>query len=531
MVQNIIITLIWLPQAVYQLLNLVYWLQVKEYRSDRFRSFLKSADGRKKVNLGYVLVKLAATAMLLFFPQALLFYVILLVLGDLTVFGRFFNRKLRKPVMTQRAVRILVTGFAALLISIALLFVAFQENTYLLMEILLLVSPFLGIAWTKPIADKFKRMEVQKAKKILEKIDPLVIGITGSYGKSTTKEFVFQLLKRKYKCEKSTKNENTEFGLARKVINDFSEDTEIFVAEMGAYKKGEIARLSLMAKPKIGVITGIEPQHLDLFGSLDNIKKAKYELISSLPKDGVAIFNASTASTGQLIDWARKQELKKVYTYKLINKKNKKVSTDYSTQIIKKGSNGIEFILQGKTYKTNFTTNLTAVHLIENLTAAIIVARILKVAWSDISYVCRQIETPEGTMKTYEIEGGVFVDDSYNATPKSFEAAVDYLAQFDKRKIFITSGIIELGNKTDEIHAKLGKKLDKVADRVITSNNEVRRILTKNATNKNKFISVEESGEMIGIIEREIKSGNQAVFLVEGRMPEVFIKYLRSKTR
>ncbi len=119
----------------------------------------------------------------------------------------------------------------------------------------------------------------------------IVVGITGSFGKTTTKEILSTILAKKYKVLSPPQSYNTLFAVAQIIKEQLKEDHEIFLVEMGAYRRGEIAELCRMVKPKIGILTGIANQHLERFGTQENIIKAKYDLIESLPPDGLAVFN------------------------------------------------------------------------------------------------------------------------------------------------------------------------------------------------------------------------------------------------
>jgi len=129
-----------------------------------------------------------------------------------------------------------------------------------------------------------------------------VIGITGSYGKSSTKEFLATILSAKYKVCKTSANRNSEIGVAETVLRELKPEHEIFIVEMGAYRTGEIKAICDIVHPTIGVLTAVSEQHLALFGSLEATKKAKYELIEALPENGIAIFNADNRATRELAE-------------------------------------------------------------------------------------------------------------------------------------------------------------------------------------------------------------------------------------
>lgn len=467
----IIILTIWAIQAFRQVLNWTYWLQTKEYRFDRFETLLDSKEGWKSLEIGWLLVKLAAIFTALFFGS---YFVAVIVLSILTL--KFFvetaKRTLRKPVFTLRAVEILGTCFLGILASIAAgYFTGIIATNLAVGEVLILICPVLGIVWTKPLVERNKKAEIAKAKRKLQEVKPLIVAVTGSYGKTTTKEFLYSLLSSRFKTAKTEKNQNTDFGVARRAAG-LEKQTEVFVAEVGAYKRGEIKRVTNFLKPDVAVITGIEPQHLSLFGSLENIKKAKYELVEGLSQDGFAVFNFSNKYCQEMAAWARRDG-KRVYGYALLDK-GEKETADYNARIVKMTPQKITFtISSAKTTKT-ITAPLTGMHFVENLVGAILVAGKLGVSWDQIQERCKDIKPPGKTMSVIKTKSGAtIIDDTYNSTPKAFDAALEYLSLFkNKRKIVVAAGILELGKESKKIHERLGEKMAKIADEVYVTNSD-----------------------------------------------------------
>ncbi len=530
----IVITILWFPQALSQILLWTYWLQVKEYRFDRFRSFAATSDGRKKILLFPVLSKLSLLIAALYMPLVLVLYLLIMLSIDLNTFILAMRHELRKPVFTLRARRIIATICISLFTFLAILF-STQNIIYALFssELLLVFTPFLGIIWTKPLVEKARQREIAKAKEILLNIKPKVIGITGSYGKSTTKEFTATLLENKFITEKTTKNENTDFGIVRKVINDFKKNTEIFVVEMGAYKKGEIAKLSDIVQPSMGMLTGIEPQHIDLFGSLENIKAAKFELIKSLPKNGIALFNISNRDVFDLSEKARKLSTNlTVLTYAL--RKNIKINDHRANatmqSIISESTrDGISFRIYDGEKQRELFAPVHGIHFVENLTGAILLARTVGVSWQEIKKQIVKVKTPPGTMEVQTLNyGAVLIDDSYNVTPSGFMSALEYLEYFKgKKKAVITPGIIELGDESQKVHNKLGKLLKSV-DRVFVTSPETALFIKQGlGSDVQKLKLVEDPEHLVEFTEGLIQNG--FVLLIEGRISQKVMDYLENR--
>ncbi len=517
---------LWLTQAVYQILTWTYWWQVKEYRFDRFWTFLRSEDGREKLGLLGISLKFLSLIFLGFYPPVSIFIFICL---DLVFLKNILAKRTRKPVVTQRIERIWATSIFGLLITF-ISFYFFFFKALILGEILLILTPYLGILWTIPIVNKVKRREIEKARKVLDSVRPVVVGITGSYGKTTTKDYIAHLLAQKYKVAKTEGSENTEFGIARKTVKNVKSRTKFFVVEMGAYKIGEIEKLASIVHPEVGIITGIEEQHLSLFGSLGNIMIAKFELIASLPKDGIAVFNLSNNYVQALREKVKKLAKNlKIYGYYMVKGKDEVKSADFRSRVVNVDINGITFEVTDGKERRKFTTTLHGIHFIENLTGAILVARILGVSWREIERGVSSLTNAEHTMGVYElINGNIIIDDSYNSTPKGFVAALNYLDLYkDKRKVVVTPGVIELGILSSKIHRKLGNLMVGVVDKLYLLSSEPFKEIKKISGLRTSVKLVKEPEKLI----KELESLDKSVILLEGRQPGKLINYLEAVSK
>lgn len=516
----LILFLLWLPQAVNQVMSWTYWWQVKEYRIDRFRIFLGSSDGRTSLGIKNIFLKFSIIFIANYYLPLL---IILLLYLDFVLIRDFFNKKIRRPIITERIKKIWLTSLLGLVLTFYLLYFLFI-NALLVGEIFLILTPLIGILWTIPLVKKAKKHEIEKAITILKKYKPAVIGITGSYGKTTTKDFIFQLLSSKFNVLSTYKNQNTHFGILRRINNDLTGEHEYFIAEIGAYKMGEIREIAEILKPKLAFITGIEPQHVELFGSLGNLKKAKFELIEALDNWGVAFFNLTDERVSDLVVSTEKLKKNiKIYTYAL----NKKGKFDASSVIRKITSDGVDFSISIKGETKMVKTNIYAYPLIVNLTGAILLARNLGVEWEKIIKVCRKLSLPEGTLNMFNTKGGIVViDDSYNSSPSGFDAALSVLAQTrGNKKFIVTSGIIEMGPVAYKVHKKLAKKINNLADKVILRNSDFEKPFKDGLTDTNKLVLIREPKKMISYLKENVNRND--VVLVEGKLPQV-TNYLRS---
>jgi UDP-N-acetylmuramoyl-tripeptide--D-alanyl-D-alanine ligase len=330
-----------------------------------------------------------------------------------------------------------------------------------------------------------------------------VIGITGSYGKTSTKEFLYEILSQKYKVIKTEGNNNTNIGVAYTVLNKVSDDYDYFICEMGAYKIGEIAEICKIVKPEVGILTGINEQHIDLFGSIENTVKAKFELIEALPENGLAVINEKLKNpmpTGRQENGKLQFKIKNVKYFSLNNVNDIKVCQDYV---------GFNY----KNYK--FKTNLLGKHYIENILSAIMVAECLGISLDEIAKAVEKIKPTEFMMrKLYGPNNSIFIDDSYSANPDGVIAALDYLneAYKDYKKIIVFPGIIELGKESEEVHKKIFGKIDEVCDvaYIIRIKNQESRI-----KNNCRFIFEDDFNKITNLLKNNLDK--KTVVLFESR--------------
>lgn len=511
------ILLLWVFQAFRQILIWTYWLQVKEYRFDRFEVLLTSRDGWKNLEIGITALKFIAFFIALFFGSYF-WAILLLIYLNIRFAIDIATRLVRKPKFTLRALEIVLTCILGMLLSVGAGFYTGIIATNLIVgEILILLCPVLGILWSAPLVERSRRKAIKEARRQLAKVHPTVVAVTGSYGKSTTKEFVSQFLGTTFNVAKTIGSQNTDFGVAR-AASDIGKDTEIFVAEVGAYKRGEIKRIASFLKPNVAIVTGIEPQHLSLFGSLENIKKAKYELVECLRDGGFSVFNFGNEYCREMAEWAARQD-KVVYSYKVLEGEDGG-KYDLTARVKKATTTEVVFEVEMDNSNFELSAPVRGVHFVENLAGAILVARKLGVSWDKIKLACSTIILPDKTMAVVKSRNGVtIIDDSYNSTPSGFNAAISYLSLFkNKKKIVVTSGVPELGGMTWAVHIGLGERLKDVVDRIFLINKDYEKSLKRGLGEKGNQLYVSTNvDELLPWIKYYLGKNN--VVLFEGRMP------------
>lgn len=332
--------------------------------------------------------------------------------------------------------------------------------TYCLLNICeYLVFPFIiksVISFTNLYFNKKndKYILLQKKKLLQKKL--LVIGITGSYGKTSCKNILRELLSIEYKVISTEKNFNTPMGVALSV-DKISEEDEIFIVEMGARKTGDISFLCDMVKPTHALITGVTEQHLETFGRIDDIVEEKFCLAKSLPSNGFCVFNTNDKYSLKMY---------KEYTGKRVSASVNKKGDIFATEI-KSDISGSEFILNvdGSAYKVK--TKLLGRHNVINIVSCVALAYKLSVP---IDKIIKKIETLEPIKHRLEyiFSNGIHIlDDGYNANVLGVKSALEVLGTFPGKKIVVSQGIVELGASTERVNKLVGLEIAKVADIVI----------------------------------------------------------------
>jgi len=361
-----------------------------------------------------------------------------------------------------------------------------------------------------------------------------VIGITGSYGKSSTKEFLYNILSKKYKVLKTSGNNNTEIGIAQTVINKLKPEHEIFIVEMGAYRKGEIELICNIVKPKIGIITGINEQHLALFGSLKNLLSAEGggELEQALPDDGILVVNGDNKYCISLYKKSNKN--KKVYSLN-----NKIINSDIWSDSITVHRDYISFLAVDKSGEmAHFDVKVLGKHNVQNLLGAILIAKQLGMSFHEISEACKMILPENAGMVLKQGRHGIdVIDSSYSANPDGVFADLDYLSTFENKKVVVMPCLIELGEKSSLIHEEIGRKIAQICDlAIITSKDKFKEIekgfneeREKNppshkASAGRSILLCENSEEIYSAVTLFCKS--EDAVLLEGRVPKQLINLL-----
>lgn len=289
-----------------------------------------------------------------------------------------------------------------------------------------------------------------------------VVGITGSVGKTTTKEFVAAVLAQRYHVLKSRGNYNNEIGLPLTLLR-LTDRYEHIVLEMGTYGPGEIALLAKLARPQVGVVTNVGPVHLERMGTIERIAQAKSELPQALPADGVAILNQDD-------EWVRgmaSHTRARVFTYGL------DAGCDlWADQVESHGLEGIRFRFHyvpptGREQVVHAHIPLLGRHSVQTALRAAAVGLVEGLSWDDILHGLRTGEQ----LRLFVVpgaNGSTLLDDSYNSSPDSAVAALNLLDELEGRKIAVLGDMLELGVYEVEGHSRVGRRAMDVASILVT---------------------------------------------------------------
>jgi UDP-N-acetylmuramoyl-tripeptide--D-alanyl-D-alanine ligase len=291
------------------------------------------------------------------------------------------------------------------------------------------------------------------ARNYRQQLDVKVVGITGSNGKTTTKDLVAAVLSTAYRVHKTEGNLNNHIGLPLTILR-MKEDTEIAVLEMGMSARGEIERLSEIANPDIAVITNIGEAHLQDLGSREAIAEAKFEIVSGLKENGVFIYNGDEPLLNNLVKNASKKLLPLTF--------GQNESSDYYPFDIRQEDEKTIFKIN-KAPDFEFSIPVLGKHNVYNALAAIAVGFSLNIEWEKIQNGLHQAALTN--MRTEMIktkEGFTVINDAYNASPTSMKAAIQLLNDLKgyKRKIVVLGDMLELGEREIEFHQEIGRYLD-----------------------------------------------------------------------
>jgi len=425
-------------------------LQLENYYNDRYFVWMQK---NAKTVFNFKVIGLLVISSIINFINLKIGLIVNLLAYAVLIFSTKKKKEKKAFVVTSRIRRMYMTG---LVIFGGLAILANIFDTKIMMSVINLVG---FIAYTlvyflnfinKPIEKSIRRGFCNKAKKKLKSNPNLkVVGITGSFGKTSTKYIVNTILSQKYNTLMTPESYNTTMGVVRTINEKLSSTHQLFICEMGAKYIGDIKEICDIVEPDYGILTAIGPQHLDTFKSLDNIRKTKLELVDSLPSENGLAF----------VNW-EDENIRSSKITKNTVKFGLSSEADYyaeDIEIDEKGSNFNVKMPNGDSIKIK--TKLLGKLNVLNIVGAVAIADKLGLSKEEIKTGVKYIRpVPHRLNLKQNPNGSIIIDDAYNSNVKGATMALEVLGSFKNRKrILITPGIVELGDKANEYNKNLGK--------------------------------------------------------------------------
>lgn len=498
--------LVWMARAILRTTRALHILQLEGYKTVRFLKWLannpkRMLEIREVIALGcfFIFVLIGyVTHYSTILPFLLLFWIAI----EIYFIVKRNRVKAKKPlVYTARAKRLfglsvvlLFSFFAGVILLSRELSLWQLTGDQLYYQFLILfiftfvLNQLVAINLTianvliYPLERTINESYLISARNRIKKLHPKVIAITGSYGKTSTKYILNTILSQKFNVLMTPDSYNTPMGICKVIRGQLEPEHEIFIVEMGAYKRGEIRDLCKLVYPEIGILTAIGAQHLERFKSIDNIASTKYELIESLPQNGIAVFNDDDEICSSLADKTKIKAVRYGIDRNVIaspvearpeDQGGKKKSDDevkLTARNIQSTNEGLTFTVESSSGEIEqFKTKLLGRSNVYNILAATAVALECGITLDEVSRATTILEPIPHRLQLIPGAGGVTViDDGFNANPVGARAALEVLGSFARgRKILVTPGLVELGEIEFEQNKIFGAEAAKVSDFVI----------------------------------------------------------------
>lgn len=367
---------------------------------------------------------------------------------------------------------------------------------------------------SRPVEDDLPQILVEDtllaygaiAKAYRRELNVPVVAITGSVGKTTTKEMIACVLSGKYQISKTQGNHNNNLGLPITIM-EMPEDTEIAVLELGMNHFGEMSYLTSIAQPDVVVITNIGTMHIEHLGTREGILKAKLEIMEGIRKDGVAVFNGDEPLLWNL----REGTHRRVY-FGIENDR-----CDVVAEEIRQMDGGMYFTVRGMGQRFQIYVPQEGRHSVYNALAAVTVGLLQKISPETIQYQLGLFHNTGMRQKIYEEQGYTIIEDCYNAGPESMEAALHVLAEraCEGKRIAVLGDMLELGSRSQAEHYRVGRLAAVAADRILAYGDHSQRVITGAVTGgmsiKNA-VHYEDQYEMAEALKHLAKPGDVILF-------------------
>jgi UDP-N-acetylmuramoyl-tripeptide--D-alanyl-D-alanine ligase len=553
---------LWLIRENKAILFWLYLWQLKEYHWGRFFDHFSTAKG-KRIFLNpifiakavvlifflsvYFFIKNSGNGSYFFSPASSFFFsryysyafyffafsvFLIFAFEAAWTFILIFKRSIIHPVLTKKSILLIATVHLAAFASVFVLYgsilgemglLDFAIAAFCLLLFDLLTPLFVGLAVMifQPLTVWEKNKVLKRAKTAREaRPDLAVVGISGSYGKSITKELLAHVLAQKSKVLKTAANQNTEVGVSNALINGLEADHKFFVCEIGAVHKGKIKLVANAVMPKVGILTGINQQHMAVFGSQQNITEGKYEILESLGEDGTAVANWSS----ELVRQSFESKKAKIRAKNIVL-----AAKDIFASDVRAETGCLSFKASCKGESAFFEINARGAFNVEPILLAMAGAISCGMGFKEVAGIIAKTDFSPFNVKVNDRADGVkVISSTYSANPDGVAAHLEYLKLWPGKKAVVMPCLIELGKSSKEIHFKIGQKIAAVCDlAVITTKDRFGEII-KGAVSagmkKENIVFAERPPAAEKKIREAMAKGD--TILLEGRLPQGMVEKL-----
>ncbi|MDP9079418.1 MAG: Mur ligase family protein [Bacteroidota bacterium] len=499
----------------------LHMMQLNSYRNDRYFKWLKT-NLILSTRVLEVIV-LVITGIMILLASAVVSSVLFILLFGLLAWLLFIKKQKKPVVFTKRAQRLFGLTFGlSVIAALVYFFVTGKTLCALWVGGLVLLFSFVFIAIANvliaPVEKSINNWYYNDAKKILaDRPDLIIIGITGSYGKTSTKHFLYRILSEKYNVLMTPGSYNTTMGVIKTVREELQATHQVFIVEMGAKQPNDIKEICDLVHPQIGILTAVGEQHLESFKTIQNVQKTKFELIDALPSGGLAVLNADYEFIANRPVTDRETAL--------YSSDNEKV--DFYIKDISYSARGSAFsVYQKGKHLADFETKLLGSYNLSNILAGYIVARHLGVPDSSVAFAVKKLEPVQHRLEVKVHPNGVTViDDAFNSNPVGSGMALAVLKAIEgQRKIIITPGMIELGEKQEYYNTLLGEQIAESCDYAILVGKNITLPIMKGLKNKNypdnKIYVAQNFKDAVNHLGGMTRAGD--VLLYENDLPDTY---------
>ncbi|MCQ2973861.1 MAG: UDP-N-acetylmuramoyl-tripeptide--D-alanyl-D-alanine ligase [Bacteroidales bacterium] len=480
MIINIAIAVLLCAWLIIKLRFELQMFQQNSYRNERYAKWLKkNIFAKERI---FEIIPIWIIAIVIFFNFNNLWLLSVVPFYAFLAYKLLTKKTKLKLNFTNRAKRLFFTSLGIVAI-VSVLYALFSTTWLMSIIFSATICAFLTFAILplsniilKPVENHINNFYINDAKRILsEHKDLIIIGITGSYGKTSTKHFLETILSQKYNVLMTPGSFNTTMGVVRTIREYLKPTHQIFICEMGAKQIGDIKEICDLVNPSIGILTSVAEQHLDTFKNIENVRKTKFELIDSLPNDGLAILNGD-------YEIIKNFKINKNAVYYSLEDKG-----DFVAKDIVYSQSGTEFNFYEKGEKKfSLKTELLGDYNVSDILACIVCAYKMGLTTDQISFGVHKLQAVQHRMEIkVNAAGIVIIDDAFNSNPKGAKMALQVLSGFTNQRFVITPGIVELADRQDYYNEKLGEQIAESVDMAVLVGKKQTEAIYKGLKNKN----------------------------------------------